>query len=158
MPDPRYFENTFDGDSAPDYFKDAHKPPKPRRADWKKHEADVEKRTGDRRQPGSGNHNTRGSGIVGKRVHGRGSTATPADNKGKSLRECKAFIGKSGSISVKWLTKLVEQAAAHGLPPIVELRFEAAADAEFPTPTDWVLVPVADYDDLEERADAHRDQ
>lgn len=152
MPDPRYFDETYDNTSGPDYFKDAGKP---KRANWKQHEKDVEKRTGDRRVRGSGNHNTRGSGLVGKRVHGRQSTAKAGDNQGARLRECKAFIGKSGSISVKVLEQLVEQAASHGMRPVLELRFEAAASCKHPTPTDWALIPVDDLDDLEERARAN---
>lgn len=141
MTDPRYFDETFDDGSAPDYFKDAGKP---RRADWKQHEADVEKRTGDRRVRGSGNQPGR-----------------PMDCTGKRGRECKAFrskhqiTGAGGTIQGEWLLKLVEQALAMNLRPVMELRFERA---QLPVPRDWVLLPAADYDELEERASAHGDR
>ena len=141
MPDPRYYDDVFEGGGAPDYFKDADKP---QRADWKQHEKDIEKRTGDRRVPGSGNQPGR-----------------PMDNTGKRGREAKAFrskeqiTGAGGTIQGSWLVKLVQQAMDMNLRPVMELRFERA---KLPVPRDWVLLPATDYDDLEERANAYGDQ
>ena len=141
--EPDYFAETYGSGQSPDYFKDADKPAQPQRADWKKHEADVEKRSGDRRVPGSGNQPGR-----------------PMDNMGKRGRECKAFrsneqiTGAGGTIQGSWLVRLVEQAMAMNKRPVMELRFERA---KFPVPTDWILLPATDYQDLEERANAHGD-
>jgi len=141
MPEPDYFGEVFDGSKSPDYFRDAGKP---QRADWKRHEKDIEKRTGDRRVPGSGNQ-----------------PGNPGDNVGKRQREAKAFrskeqiTGAGGTIQGSWLVKLVEQARDMNRRPVMELRFERA---KFPVPTDWVMLPAVDYDDLEERANAYGDQ
>ena len=101
--------------------------------DWRKHEADIEKRSGDRRRAASG-------ATPGK----------PADNKGqKWLREAKATKGAGITIKALWLRKIVEEAMALGLDPLLEIRVDGA---EAPVPTDWVLVPSIDFETLRERA------
>lgn len=95
---------------------------KAKRQRWRKHEADVEKRTGDRRVRGSGNQPGR-----------------PGDNIGDRFRELKST--KHGIISVQalWLSKLSEQALRMNRPPVLELRLHGA-----PHETDYVLVPEDD--------------
>lgn len=137
---PDYFNGeVHHGSSGPDYFKDANKKPKPKKADWQKHESDVEKRTGDRKTRGSG----AGHGATGQTLQ-RGSVS-PGDNVGRFFRECKATRGKGISINGKWLEQLVEHALCMGRRPVLEIRLEGA---QIPVPTDWVLIPAMDFDEL----------
>jgi Holliday junction resolvase len=127
---------------GPDFFKDIDKPKK---ADWKKHEADVEKRTGDRRSRSSG----AGHGKTGQ-TRRRGSVNV-GDNMGtKRLRECKATKGRTISVKCDWLDQLITQSLNMGRDPVLEIRMEGAT---LPTPTDWVMIPADDYEELLERAD-----
>jgi hypothetical protein len=126
---------------GPDYFGDINKPKK---ADWRKHEKDVEKRSGDRRTRGSG----MGHGKTGQ-TRARRSVSV-GDNMGKRLRECKATRGKSITIKAEWLSQLIDQSLAMGRDPVLEIRLEGAT---LPVPTDWVMVPAMDYEELVERAD-----
>lgn len=135
MPGPNYFDGSQDSDK-PDYFKDVHKPKK---ANWRKHEADVEKRTGDRRTRGSG----AGHGKTGQ-TRRRGSV-NPGDNVGKRLRECKATRGRGITINGDWLEQLIVQALSMNRRPVLEIRLEGAT---LPVPQDWVLIPASDYDEL----------
>jgi len=113
----------------PDYFGG---PAKPEKADWKKHEKDIAKRSGAKRVAGSGNQ-------PGK----------PGDIRGnKFLREAKATKKDSISLRGKWLRKITEEALAVGRTPLVEVRLE---DAQFPCPTDWVLIPAMDFQALVEQ-------
>lgn len=52
-------------------------------------------------------------------------------------------------MQIDWLPKVVDHALARTKRAVLELRLELA---EHPTPTDWVLVPAYDYEDLEEQA------
>jgi hypothetical protein len=113
----------------PDYFKSAGQPKK---ADWKRHEKEIAARSGGKRVAGSGNQ-------PGK----------PGDVRGtKFLRDGKATVRKNISISAKVLKKIVEEALALGRTPVIEVRLEGA---EFPCPTDWVILPAIDFQDLVER-------
>lgn len=125
----------------PNYFKDAVRPVKPDflkeeirpiQADWKKHEKDIASRAGASQVAGSGNQ-------PGK----------PGDVRGtKFLRDGKATVRKNISISAKTLRKIVAEALALGRTPVIEVRLESA---EFPCPTDWVVLPAVDFQDLVER-------
>lgn len=100
--------------------------------DWRKHEKDVEKRSGARRRAASG-------AAPGK----------PGDNKDEEfLRECKATKGAGMTISGKWLKKISSEALALGKNPLMELRFDGQ---EEPTPKDWVMIPAIDFEALLER-------
>jgi hypothetical protein len=113
----------------PDYFKDAGKPVQ---ADWRKHEKDIAKRSGGSRVAGSGNQ-------PGK----------PGDVRGtKFLRDGKATVRKNISISAKVLRKIVEEALALGRTPVIEVRLEGA---EFPCPSDWVILPAIDFQAITEK-------
>lgn len=116
----------------PAYFTDGSPPVK--KANWKKHEKDVAERSGARQVAGSGNQ-------PGK----------PGDLRGaKFLRECKASKGAGLSVQAKWLRKLVDEATQLGRYPLVEIRLEAA---EAPVPTDWVMLPALDFQELLERGE-----
>lgn len=130
---------------GPDYFADNDKPKK---ADWRSHEADVEKRTGDRRSRGSG----AGHGKTGQTRGRTRATVQPADNVGKRLRECKATRGAGITIKKEWLSQLIEQALVMNRRPVLEIRLEGAT---LPVPVDWVLIPAMDYDELTEAYDGH---
>ena len=125
---------------GPDYFKDNAKPHK---ANWKKHEADVEKRTGDRRSRGSG----AGHGKTGQTRGRRRGSVQPGDNVGIRLRECKATKGAGITIKKQWLDQLIEQALNMGRRPVLEIRLEGAT---LPCPQDWVMIPALDYDEMME--------
>jgi Holliday junction resolvase len=113
------------------------------KADWRKHEKDVEDRTGDRRVRGSGS----GHGYTGQ-THTR-SGIRVGDNMGsKKLRECKATKGRSISVKCEWLDQLIEQALSMGRDPVLEIRIEGA---KLPTPSDWVMIPASDYDEMQEQ-------
>lgn len=102
------------------------------KADWRDHEATVEKRSGGRRRAASG-------AAPGK----------PGDTKDQDyLRECKATRGAGMMVNGGWLRKITSEALALGKIPLVELRFEGQ---EEPTPKDWVLIPAADFEALRER-------
>lgn len=113
---------------GPDYFKDNDKP---RKADWKKHERDISKRSGDRQVTGSGNKPGRPGDAMGS----------------KFIREGKSTKRASISISSKWMKKLVVQSLRMGRTPVFEIRLEGA---EIPVPTDWVLIPAVDFQELTE--------
>ena len=115
---------------APDYFGN---PNRPQTGSWKQHEADVAKRTGDRLVTGSGNQ-------LGK----------PGDTMGTDkIRQCKECRGAGISVSAVEVAKVVQNGLDMGRRPVLEVRL---LGAKFPVPRDWVFVPAADYDDLEERA------
>lgn len=96
---------------------------------WKKHERDVEKRSGGRRRAASG-------AAPGK----------PADTKDQHyLRECKATRGAGMSLSGKWISKITGEALSLGKVPLIELRFDGQVE---PTPTDWVMIPAIDFEEL----------
>lgn len=100
--------------------------------DWKRHESDVEKRSGDRRRVASG-------AAPGK----------PGDNKGEEfLRECKSTRGAGMSLNGKWLSKITQEALCLGKTPLVELRFDGQTE---PTPKDWVMIPALEFQDMVER-------
>ena len=97
--------------------------------DWKRHELDVEKRSGDRRRSASG-------AAPGK----------PGDNKGEEyLRECKSTKGAGMSINGKWLSKITNEALCLDKVPLIELRFDGQVE---PTPTDWVMIPALEFEAL----------
>ena len=97
--------------------------------DWKRHELDVEKRSGDRRRAASG-------AAPGK----------PGDNKGEEyLRECKSTKGAGMSINGKWLSKITNEALCLDKVPLIELRFDGQVE---PTPTDWVMIPALEFEAL----------
>ena len=97
--------------------------------DWKRHELDVEKRSGDRRRAASG-------AAPGK----------PGDNKGEEyLRECKSTKGAGMSINGKWLSKITNEALCLDKVPLTELRFDGQVE---PTPTDWVMIPALEFEAL----------
>jgi hypothetical protein len=103
--------------------------------DWRQHEKRTAKRSGGYQQPGSGNQ-------PGK----------PADVRNvKWLRENKASQSGAKGMFVKgdWLRKIIKQALTRGLNPAIELCFKGQ---EAPVPTDWVLVPAIEFEDLLERA------
>jgi len=113
------------------------------KADWRRHEKDVEDRTGDRRVVGSGN----GHGKTGQTKVRAGVRV--ADNMGSThIRECKATKGRSIGVKCDWLDQLIEQSLSMGRDPVLEIRIEGA---ELPTPTDWVLIPAIDYEAMLER-------
>lgn len=123
MPD--YFGKPAES-RPPRYFKDVDKP---KRGDWKKHERDVEKRSGDRRVSGSGNQ-----------------PGCPGDNMGvKFLREDKTTKHAGITISAKWLEKLVRESLSVCRVPLFDIRLEGA---QVPVPTDWVLLPADDFQEI----------
>lgn len=102
-------------------------------ANWKKHEQDVESRSGGRRRAASG-------ATPGK----------PADTIDQEfLRECKSTKGAGMSINGKWLSKITSEAICLGRIPLVELRFEGQTD---PTPTDWIMLPALEFEELLEKS------
>ena len=126
---------------GPDYLgRDFKKKPGPNYldaidtgVDWRKHEGDVAKRSGGRVRAASG-------ATPGK----------PADTKDEVyLRECKSTYGAGMSLSGKWLSKISAEALALGKIPLMELRFDGQTE---PTPTDWVMIPSIDFEDLVEQA------
>lgn len=139
-----YFEKV-ERPRGPDFFKDNNKR---KQADWKKHEADVEKRSGDRRTRGSGNGHGKTS-QTNQASFRRRAGVRVGDNMGnKKLRECKATVGRSITISCKFLDQLIEQSLNMGRDPVLEIRIEGAT---LPTPTDWVMIPADDYEEMERR-------
>jgi len=116
---------------APSYFGS---PATPKKANWKKHEADCAARSGARRVKGSGNR-----------------PGNPGDLRGtKYLRESKATTKAGITISATWLRKLVDEATCVNKTPLFEIRLEGA---ETPVPTDWVLLPAVDFQELLERGE-----
>jgi hypothetical protein len=125
MSPPRYFEGEVRKGGA-DYFKDADKP---RRANWKQHEKDIAKRSGDRQVAGSGNQ-------PGK----------PGDVSGtKYLRDGKATVGAGITLQANFFRKLVAESLAMGKVPVIEIRLEGAV---IPVPRDWVCLPASDFEEL----------
>ena len=102
------------------------------KANWRKHEADVAKRSGGRLTPGSGNK--------------PGKPGDAVDSK--YMRECKATKGAGISINGEWLKKVVADAMTRGMTPLVEIRLEGQTA---PTPTDWILSPAVDFEELNDR-------
>lgn len=137
---------------GPDYFGDGAKRQRRRkRPDWQKHEADVAARRGGRVTRGSGNVRPT---LGGRRNAARGithTTADPGDVVDHRLRECKSSRQPHLTVQIDWLPKVVDHALARTRRAVLELRLELAV---LPTPTDWVLVPSQDYEDLEEQARA----
>lgn len=123
---PDYFNSGEAHRRDPDYFKDANKPKK---ADWKRHERDISRRSGDRQVAGSGNKPGRPGDTMGARF----------------IREGKSTKHASISISQEWMRKLIEQALRMGKVPLFEIRLEAA---QVPVPTDWILLPADDFQEL----------
>lgn len=100
--------------------------------DWRQHEKDVERRSGGRRRAASG-------AAPGK----------PADTKDEHyLRECKSTRGAGMSLSGKWISKITHEALVLGKTPLIELRFDGQVE---PTPTDWVMIPALDFEELMEK-------
>jgi len=128
MPGPDYFNKPEKEKKAgPDYFKD-----EPTTKISKKHEKDVEARSGGKRTPGSGN-------IKGK----------PGDVTDNTfLHECKATHGGGTQIEAKWLKKISLEALVTGRIPLLELRFEAQ---EAPCSKDWVMLPAMEFQALLDR-------
>lgn len=129
MKGPNYFDRPDPKPAGPDYLarKDG--------VDWRDHERSTARRSGDRQVSGSGNQPGRPGDVTGFRWH-RENKATKAGAEGM-------FI-KGG-----WLRKLCADALAQGKEPLLELRF---AGQEPPVPTDWVLVPAEEFEDLRKRA------
>lgn len=108
--------------SSPNFEKDG-------KVNWRKHEKDVVVRSGGRPQPGSGN-----------------KPGKPGDTTDQHyMRECKATKGAGITIKSEWLEKLVADAMARGMTPLVELRLDGQTP---PVPTDWVLIPAVDFEAL----------
>lgn len=127
--------------TGPDYLGKDRKPGKPNYlgrddgVDWRQHEKDTEKRSGGRRQPGSGN-----------------KPGAPADVRDiRWLRENKASKKGAVGMFVKgvWLQRIVAQATPRGLDPAIELRFDGQVP---PVPNDWVMIPAIEFEALLERA------
>jgi len=127
---------------VPDYLGQTHRPKqpnyygdvdKPKKADWRRHEREVAERAGERQVPGSGNQPGKPGDVMGT----------------KFIRQLKATKGAGLSVRAKWLKQLMVQAIRMGRIPVFEIRLEAA---ESPVPTDWVLIPAIEFQDLCERA------
>jgi hypothetical protein len=124
---PRYFDDlTPARRPAPDYFSGSDRP---RRANSKKHEKDIAKRTGDRQVPGSGNQPGRPGDVTGKRF----------------LRDGKATVGAGITLKADFFRNIASQAQDMGRVPIIEIRLEGA---KLPVPSDWVCLPASDFDEL----------
>jgi hypothetical protein len=126
MSGPNYLDRKPPTGGGPDYLerKDG--------VDWRKHEADVAKRSGGRVRAASG-------AAPGK----------PADTIDQNfLRECKATKGMGMSINGKWLAKICREALPRCQTPLLELRFDGQ---EAPTPSDWVMIPAQDFEILLEQ-------
>jgi hypothetical protein len=122
---PRYFDETFQP-KQPDYFRDADRPKK---ANWRQHEKDISERAGEPQVAGSGNQPGR-----------------PGDTMGTQfLRDGKATRGAGITIKAEWLRKIVGQALSMGRVPLIEVRMEGA---DLPVPTDWVLLPAEDFQEI----------
>ena len=120
---PDYLGKNRSKQSGPNYFD------RDTGVDWKRHEKDVEKRSGGRRRAASG-------AAPGK----------PADTKDQDyLRECKSTRGAGMSISGRWISKITAEALALKKTPLIELRFDGQTE---PTPTDWIMIPAIDFEEL----------
>lgn len=115
---------------GPDYFKDTDKPTK---ANWKKHEKDIARRSGDRQVAGSGNQPGRPGDVMGPRF----------------IRDGKATKYKSIAVTSKQMKTLVQQGLDMGRIPVFEIRLETATP---PVPTDWILLPAPDFQEIIEKA------
>ena len=150
MPGPNYFDGSLNRKRGPDYFGG---PKRRRSADWRKHEADVARRTGGKVTRSSGAVKPVGqSPRYGGKIRARG--AHPGDVVGHRVRECKATSTDRLSIQTKWLPKIINEALTKARRAVVEFRWEQAAE---PTPTDWCFLPAQDYEALVEgvSADEH---
>jgi len=124
VPEPRYFGDKPSEPQQPDYLK-----PLPTTHHSMKHEADVAKRSGGSRVPGSGSI----AGIPGDVSHA------------KDLGENKLTFKTDTRIQLTWLRKIADQALTQGKDPVVHLRYEKLQP---PCPTDWVLMPATRYYEL----------
>lgn len=59
--------------------------------------------------------------------------------------ECKSTIGRTISLKLDWLEKLVKEAFEAHKQPVVSLRFESA---KFAGKKDWVVIPADRYHEL----------
>lgn len=139
QPDPNYFERPVEP-PTPDYFKDAGK------ANWKKHEKDIAKRTGERQIRGSGNQPGRPGDTMGSKCL-RDGKATARQSEDGAKETPPNPTAASITIREGWLRKLVLEALNMGKTPVIEIRLEKAQP---PVPTDWSLIP---SDDLQEMID-----
>jgi len=127
---------------TPQYFGEVQHPKRPvyfdgaPKADWRQHEKDVAKRSGDRRVRGSGNQPGRPGDAIG----------------GRFLREAKAVSGASLSIRAAWLRKLSEQALCMNKTPLFEIRLEGV---EVPVPRDWILLPADAFQEIVDGSARH---
>lgn len=123
---PDYFEKPAK-QVGPDYFKK-----EPTTKISKRHEKDVEKRSGGRRTPGSGN-----------------KLGIPGDVDDPIFRrECKATKGGGTQIQAEWLKKISTEALAINKVPLIELRFEGQVE---PASKDWVMIPAIEFQGLLEK-------
>lgn len=124
---PNYLERDDSTRKKPDYLgRDTG-------VDWRRHERDVERRSGGRRRAASG-------AAPGK----------PGDTRDETfLRECKSTRGAGMSISGKWINKISSEAIALNKIPLLELRFDGQTA---PAPKDWVLIPAYEFTALVERS------
>lgn len=113
--------------------------PLPEQPDWKKHERDMAERAGAQLVKGSGNQS--------KKSKGKPRPADVTGGKGNFLRQGKSAKGKSVTVSEAALRKVVQEATDMGQRPLIELRIEKAT---FPVPTDWVMLPAVDFQELVE--------
>ena len=123
---PEYFDKPSKK-VGPDYFKK-----EPTTKISKRHEKDVEKRSGGRCTPGSGNK----PGIPG-------DVDDPIFR-----RECKATKGGGTQIQAEWIKKISAEALAVNKIPLIELRFEGQSE---PAQKDWVMLPSIDFQELLEK-------
>ena len=138
MPDPNYFDHVAPP-PEPNYFGDAGK------ANWKKHEKDIAKRAGERQVRGSGNQPGRPGDTMGNK-HLREGKATARCNEDGAKETPPNPNGASITIREGWLRKIILEALHMGRTPVIEIRLERA---EPPVPTDWVLLPSDDYQEMQ---------
>lgn len=127
MSGPNYLGKERSGKKGPDYLD------RDTGVNWKQHEKDIAKRSGGKRRAASG-----------------AAPGQPGDTKDMLfLREGKSTKGAGMSLNGGWLAKITSEAIALNKVPLVELRFAGQVE---PTPTDWVLIPAAEFEALKERA------
>lgn len=85
---------------------------------------------------------TIGSGNKGMKGDAHGGDANAGQ---RVMAEAKCTKGKSMSIKLSWLDKLVKEALHAGMQPALYLRFEAA---QFQGATDWAMIPAERYKEL----------
>lgn len=89
----------------------------------------------------------RGTGTIGSGNKGMKGDAHGGDPDAgqRIMAEAKSTNGKSMSIKLAWLDKLVREALQAGMQPVLYLRFEAA---QFQGMTDWACVPASRLKEL----------